>query len=136
MRRPIWRHGVFASVLALTLALVGAASVADAKSKTQKPSLTVSAPASVTNESRWSVLATGFSGPYNTVTAATEKGITSCPSPEHAFNKHTTTVAKQQKFKVKFSILEIVESPETRTLCVFLYKGGGKYVVKTLHYQI
>lgn len=136
MAGSIVRHSAVAFVLVLMFALVGAGNVAGATSKNQKPSLTVSAPGSVTNESPWTVSASGYSGQYNTVTESNEKGTSPCPKPGNAFNKKTQRVAKHHKFKVKFSNLQIVEEPQTRTLCVFLYGVGSKYLVKEMRYQI
>lgn len=139
MRRPNWRNCAFASVLVLILAFVGEANVAGASGTTQKPSLTISAPASVANEAPWSASASGYSGQYNTVTTSQEKGTVGCPkNPETAFNKKTQHIAKDHKYKIKFSFLQIVEEPQIRTLCVFLYKAGSphKYILKTTHYQI
>ena len=139
MRRPNWRYGALASVLVLMPAFVGEADVAGAKGKTQKPSLTISAPASVRNEAPWSASASGYSGQYNALTTSQEKGTVACPkNPETAFNKKTQHIAKYHKYKVKFSFLQIVQEPQIRTLCVFLYKAGtpARYILKTTHYQI
>jgi hypothetical protein len=130
MRRPI-SLGVFASATAIALALL-AASAAGAT----KPSLTVTAPATVVNEVRWSAVVSGFSGPYKNVMLADEKGVVACRKPEAAFNKQSKPVAKQHRFKVTFSREQITGNPpQTFTLCAYLY-SGSKYIVKVSHYQI
>lgn len=130
------RHSLCASVLVLTLAPVGPG-LAQAAAKKPKASLTVKAPASVINESRWNVSASGYSGQYNRLMVSSEKGIARCTTPERSFNKKTKGIAKSHKFNVTFSLELIVEPPQTRTLCVFLYGGsGGKFIVKESRFQI
>jgi hypothetical protein len=130
MRRPISLR-VFAFALVFMLASVGS-SVAGAT----KPSLTVRAPTSVVNEAPWSVVVSGFSGPYSFVMVAKERGEVTCRKPEAAYNKKSRVIAKQHKFKVTFSELQITGNPpQIFTMCTYLYRGS-KYVVKVSHYQI
>jgi hypothetical protein len=101
-----------------------------------RPSLTVKAPASVMNEARWSITVSGFSGPYNNVMVAKEKGEVACRTPGAAFSKRSQGIAKQHKFSVTFPAEQTTGNPpQTFTLCAYLF-SGSKYIVKASHYQI
>jgi hypothetical protein len=130
------RHLLCAVVLVLMIAPVGPG-LAQAAPKKPKASLTVKAPASVLNESLWNVSASGYSGPYNTLTVSTEMGVARCTTPERSFNKLTKRIAKNHKFNVTFTDELTVKPPQTRTLCVFLYAGSGnRFIVKESRFQI
>ena len=118
------------------LALFVEASLAGAKSNTRAGSLKVTMPASMKRGSVLTVKATGYSGPYNTISwSSVHGGASACPPP----NSNTITmqtVPRNHTFSVKLT--NIFGAPGAMTVCVYLFTSGpkanyskGHYIVKT-----
>jgi hypothetical protein len=138
--RPLWRQCSVVSSLVLVLALVAGASVAGARGNSRAPSLNIALPASMARGSVLTVKATGYSGPYNTVSWSSPHGGPACEGP-NIDTIGTQAVRKGHTFNVKFT--NIFGGPGTLTVCVYLFAGGshanvtkGHYILKTKRVKV
>jgi hypothetical protein len=129
------RGRVVLGALLVTLVLLGEAGLAEASGRTRAPSLKVDVPASMARGSVLIVKATGYSGPYNTVSWSSVRGGSSACGPPGPDTITLQAVPMKHTFSVKLT--NVFGGPGAMTVCVYLFTGGphpgyakGHYIVK------
>lgn len=127
--------------LVAALALVAEVGLAGARVNTRAPSLKVSVPASMARGAVLTVKATGYSGPYNTVSWSSTHGSSAACGPPYADTISMQAVPRHHAFSVKLT--NVVGAPGAMTVCVYLFTGGthanytkGHYIVKRDHVKV
>ena len=141
MIRPVWRRRFLLQMLAAVLAVVVGAGAADASVDSRAASLKISAPASMARGSVLTVKATGYSGPYNTVSWSSVHGASSPCQPPNADTITMHGVASRHTFNVRLT--NIFGAPGTMTVCVYLFTSGpranytkGHYIVRSARVRV
>jgi hypothetical protein len=137
---PIRCRRILVSVLVSMLASVVGITGAGAVGNPRAGSLKISTPGTMARGSVLTVTASGFAGPYDTVSWSSEKGSVACATPS-AGAITMQAVPRAHRFDVKLT--NVIGSPGTLTVCVYLYSSGsagsqskGHYIVKSKRVKV